>query len=193
MEGAVPQAVDLPQGFVAMDESFESFDPPGLLHSYSIVYADPMAVLVGPPGNPSVALFDLALFDTAEHAHSVMVDIESLSPEEMQAELWSQIGGATELQPDSLTIEEVEPAAGVGDEAVFIRARVYERPAGGSGEFYIPRTMDVFTLRRGRLIGEVVLLWTPGPPGQQFVTENLAKKLDAGIQAALPQLQAAVP
>jgi hypothetical protein len=63
----------------------------------------------------------------------------------------------------------------------------------GADEFYIPRTMDVFTLRRDRLIGEVVLIWTPGPPGQQFVTENLAKKMDAGILQALPQLQAALP
>jgi hypothetical protein len=52
--------------------------------------------------------------------------------------------------------------------------------------------MDTFTIRRDRVIGEVFLAWTPGPPGPKFIPENLAKKMDAGIQEALPELLAAV-
>jgi hypothetical protein len=52
---------------------------------------------------------------------------------------------------------------------------------------------DLFTFRRDRVVSEVFLMWTPGPPGREVVTENLAKKMDAGIQEALPDLLAAVP
>ena len=48
MEGAVPQIVDLPQGFVAVDEAFKTSDspgtPPGGLYSYGITYENPSAL-----------------------------------------------------------------------------------------------------------------------------------------------------
>jgi hypothetical protein len=192
MEGAVPQAVDLPQSFVAVGEDFQSFDPPGLLYYYIISYGDPLALMTGSLGTPFFVEFDLALFDKVADAQSVMQGMRSLSEAEMQGELWDEIGAPTGLDVDSLTIEKIEPVAGIGEEASFIRLRLYARPAG-STTLFMPIGMDIFAIRRDRVVGEVVLIWTPGPPGQQFVTENLAKKMDAGIQAALPQLQAAVP
>ena len=69
---------------------------------------------------------------------------------------------------------------------------MYVRPLGGN-EMFLPVVMDIFTLRRDRVVSEVSLMWVPGPPGRKVVTENLAKKMDAGIQEALPELLAAVP
>jgi hypothetical protein len=197
MEATVPQVVDLPQGFVAVDEVFLTSDatgmPPGMLNFYLIAYGDPSALFMVKLKSPFFVMFELGLFGKADQAHTYMAKMMSLTEDEREAELWSVIGGVEGMEPDSLTIEEIEPVAGVGEEAIFIRARVYEKPSGGSDEFYLPRTVDIYTFRRDRAIGEVFLIWTPGPPGQQFVTENLAKKMDAGILQALPQLQALVP
>jgi hypothetical protein len=196
MEGAVPQAVDLPQGFVAVDEAFLTSEspgaPPGGLYSYSIAYGDPLALIIGPLESPFFMTFQLALFDAVANADSFMEAMTSASAEEMEAELSSEIGDSAGIELDMLTVQQIGPVAGIGDEATFIRVRVYGRPPGGN-EFALPIAMDIYTIRRDRVIGEVFLIWTPGPPGQQFVTENLAKKMDAGIQAALPQLEALAP
>ena len=196
MEAAVPQVVDLPQGFVAVDENFMTSDdtpgtPPGGLYSYSIAYGNPLALIVGPWESPFFVVFQLGLFDTAAHAQSFMQETTSATAEEIEADIAPGLAGSVGLVVDEVTVQEVEPVAGVGEEAAFTRVRLYVRPVGGG--LVMPIAMDLFTIRRENVVGEVVLIWTPGPPGQKFVTENLAKKMDAGILQALPQLLAAVP
>ena len=195
MEAAVPQVVDLPEGFVAVDESFQTSDapgtPPGGLYSYSIAYGDPLALIVGPLESPFFVVFQLGLFDTAAHAQSFMQETTSATAEETEADIAPSLAGSVGLEVDEVTVQEVEPVAGVGEEAAFTRVRLYVRPVGGG--LVMPIAMDLFTIRRENVIGEVFLVWTPGPPGPKFIPENLAKKMDAGIQQALPQLLAAAP
>jgi hypothetical protein len=190
MEAAVPQVVDLPQGFVAIDEYFwtsgEPGIPPEMQYSYVIAYGDPLAFILSPLQTPALVTFRLGLFDTVAHAHSFMQE----TTEAVQASL-TDLEGWTGLDVESVTIQEIEPLTTIGEEASFIRARVYARPAG-STEMFLPIAMDTFMIRRDRVVGQVFLMWTWGPPGPNFIPENLAKKMDAGIQEALPELLAAV-
>jgi hypothetical protein len=193
MEGAVPQVVDLPQGFEAVYESFRSFDPPvpqpGLLYAYEISYGNAPALLGDQPGTPFYADFGLVLFDTANHARGLLQDIASLSEENLE-EKWTpaEIG----LEINSLTVERVEALATMGEEANVIHATIMVRPVHTTTEF-LPVAMDFFAFRRDRVIGEVIVMWPPmSGEGNEFIPQNLAKKMDAGIQEALPELLAAI-
>jgi hypothetical protein len=192
MEAAVPQIVDLPQGFVAVDEEFGSLGPPGPLYYYDISYGNAFSLIGGTTESLSFASFSLGLFDTVDHAKSFMGELTSISAEDFKAELEPEFGGALGLEIGSLTIQEVEPLTTIAEDADFIRVRMQVRPVQ-SNEFFLPMAMDIYTVRRDRIVGEVFASWAPGPPGPKFVTENLAKKMDAGIQQALPQLLSAVP
>jgi hypothetical protein len=191
MEGAVPQVVDLPEGFVAVDESFNTSDapgtPPGGLYSYSIFYGSTEAITSLSLETPFVAMFQLALFDTVDHAKSFMKETTSVSAEQMKEDIAPVFGGSLGMELESLDIEQVEPLATIGEEANFIRVRMYVRPVG-SNEVMLPLITDMFTIRRDRVIGQVSLIWTPGPPGPDFIPQNLGKRMDTGIQQALPEL-----
>jgi len=191
MEAAVPQVVDLPSGFVAIDEEFESYDPPGLLYYYDIVYGSPLGYNA-PFKAPAFVSFDLALFDTVGNARSAMNSFTSMSAEEWKAQLEPRYGGSFGVEIGSLTIQELEPPAGLGEEASFRRLRLQLRPVH-SNEMFLPYATDVITIRRDRVLGRVWLNWSWGPPGPNFIPQNLARKMDAGIQEALPELLAAVP
>ncbi|MGB6836259.1 MAG: hypothetical protein WBF66_00965 [Dehalococcoidia bacterium] len=202
MEAAVPQVVDLPSGFVAVGENFWSggpwpgvgagLDPPGLLYYYEIYYGSILS-LIGAPMETMVFFSpDLALFDTVDHAKSAMNEFTSASAEDLKAALEPVFGGSLGLEIGSLTIQEVEPVAGLGEEAHFIRVRMQVRRVH-SNDFFVPMAEDIITLRRDRVVGRVWVGWSPGPPGPNFIPENLAEKMDAGIQEALPELLAAVP
>jgi hypothetical protein len=192
MEGAVPQTVDLPQGFVAVDEEFRSFDAsstqPGLLYAYDIIYGNALGLIGDQPGTPFYAEFGLVLFDTANHAKGLLEDIASLSEEDLK-EKWTpeEIG----LEINSLTIERVEALATMGEEANFIRVTMMARPVHTTTGF-LPVAVDFLAFRRDRVIGEVIVMWPPmSGGGNEFIPQNLAKKMDAGIQEALPELLAA--
>jgi hypothetical protein len=197
MEGAVPQAVDLPQGFVALGEDFMSLDgspgmPPGGQYLYTIAYADPLGIILPTPSTLVFAAFEVALFDTAEHARSFMKEQTEMSADERRALVEPRLAGSYGIEIGSFTVEDVEPLAGVGDEADFVRVRMQVRSIG-TNDLFLPVSEDLYTIRRDSVVAQVTADWALGPPGPTFVTENLAKKMDAGIQAALPQLQAAVP
>jgi hypothetical protein len=195
MEGAVPQIVDLPQGFVAVDEEFQSFDPqgpqPGLLYAYDISYGNVAALLGDQPEAPFYAEFALALFDTANHAKGLLEDIASFSAEDLKAKWTPGLASSIGLELDSLTIEEVEAPATIGEEANIIRVRMMVR-AVHTTVVFMPVAADFLAFRRDKVIGEVIVMWLPGPPGNRFIPQNLAKKMDAGIQEALPELLAAI-
>jgi hypothetical protein len=57
---------------------------------------------------------------------------------------------------------------------------------------FMPMALDAIAIRRDRVAGQVWIGWWAGPPGPRFIPENLAKKLDAGIQEAMPEFLAAV-
>jgi hypothetical protein len=197
MEGAVPQAVDLPQGFVALGEDFMSLDgspgmPPGGQYLYTIAYADPLGIILPTPSTLVFAAFQVALFDTAEHARSFIKEQTEMSADERRALVEPRLAGSYGIEIGSFTIEDVEPLSGVGDEADFVRVRMQVRSIG-TNDLFLPVSEDLYTIRRDSVVAQVTADWALGPPGPTFVTENLAKKMDAGIQAALPQLQAAVP
>jgi len=190
MEAAVPQIVDLPQAFQAVYEDFESYSPPGLLYYYDILYGDPLGY-DAPFETPAYIAFDLALFDTVGNAKSAMQQFRSLSAEEWKTELQPRYGGSFGLEIDSVTIQEVEALTAIGEEAAWSRFRLYLRPVQ-TNDFFLPFATDVITIRRDRILGRVWVDWSWGPPGPKFIPENLAKKMDAGIQEALPELLAAV-
>jgi hypothetical protein len=195
MEGAVPQAVDLPQGFVVLDEQFDAHDPsaaqPGLLYSYDITYGNISALVEGPPETLFYAEFAVVLFDTPSHAQGLLDVIASFSAEDFKR-LWRSGLSPVGLELGSLTIEEVEHLTTIGEEASLFRVRMQLRPAGTSEGFRNVVT-ELLAFRRSSVVGEAIGIWTEAPPAQGSVTENLAKELDAGIRAVLSQLQAAVP
>jgi hypothetical protein len=193
MEGTVPQIVDLPQGFVAVDEEFQSFEPPdpqtGLLHDYIITYGNAGDLQ---PGTLFFVEFELGVFDTAHHAKTLMEAITPTSAGALKEDMAADLAASARLELGSLTIEEIEPLTTIGEEASFVRVKVQIRPLH-SQEVFLPVAMDIYTIRRDRVLGQVVIMWSPGSPGSRFVTENLAKKMDAGMQEALPELLAAAP
>jgi len=191
MEAAVPQIVDLGPDFEAIYEEFESYDPPGLLYYYDILYGVPLGY-DAPFKTPAFVSFDLALFDTVGNARSAMEPFTSRSADEWKAQLEPRYGGSFGLEIGSLTIQELEPPAGLGEEASFRRLRLQLRRVQ-SNDFFLPYVTDVITIRRDRVLGRVWVDWSWGPAGPNFIPENLAKKMDAGIQEALPELLAAVP
>ncbi len=197
MEGAVPQVVDLPQGFVAVNESFISLDgspsmPPGGLYLYTIAYADPLGILVPTPSTMVFTALQVALFDTPAHASDFMKEQTGMSADERKALLEPRYAGSYGIEIGSLTVEDVEPLQGVGDEADFVRVRMQIRGVA-TNNMFLPISEDLYTIRRDRVVAQVTADWAPGPPGPEFVTENLAKKMDAGIQDAMPQFLASVP
>jgi hypothetical protein len=194
MEGAVPQTVDLPQGFVAVDEEFQPFDAsgsqPGLLYVYDISYGNAPALFGDQSGTPFYAEFALALFDTTNHAKGLLEDVASYSAEDFKEKWTPGLAKAIGLELGSLTIEQVQALATMGEEANFIRAKMMVRPVDTSIVF-MPVTADFLAFRRDKVIGEVIVMWPPMSPGNQFIPQNLARKMDAGIQEALPELLAA--
>jgi hypothetical protein len=104
----------------------------------------------------------------------------------------ADLAASARLELGSLTIEEIEPLTTIGEEASFVRVKVQIRPLH-SQEVFLPVAMDMYTIRRDRVLGQVLIMWSPGSPGSRFVTEKLAKKMDAGIQEALAELLAAAP
>jgi hypothetical protein len=191
MEAAVPQVVDLPPQFEAIHESFESYEPPGLLYYYWILYGDPRGY-DAPLKAPAYFTFDLALFDTVGNATSAMEEFTSASPEELKADLQPRYGGSLGLEIGTVTLQLLDPPAMLGDDAAWHRFTLMLRPAH-SNELFLPFVTDVITIRRDRVLGRVWLDWSWGPPGRNAIPENLAKIMDAGIQEALPELLAAAP
>jgi hypothetical protein len=192
MEAAVPQVVDLSPDFVALDEAFEPVGPPGPLYVYGIIYGSMLGLWGLPPETLALVEFDLALFDTVANAERGMTDSTSISEEEFRAEIEPELGGSAGLEIGTLTIQEVEPPATLGDEASWLRVTLQIRPVR-SNEVFLPAVLDYITIRRDRVLGQVGALWSPGPPGRKVTLETLATKMDTGIQGALPQLLAAVP
>jgi hypothetical protein len=164
--------------------------PPGGLYLYTIAYGSVLPILKLTPSSLFFAAFQMALFDTVDHAKTFMSSVTGMTADEYKAVLEPRFAGSYGLEIGSLTIEQVEPLAGIGEEAGFIRVRMQIRPVH-SNDFFLPVSEDMYTIRRDRVVAQVTADWTPGPPGPKFITENLAKKMDAGILQALPQLQAA--
>jgi hypothetical protein len=190
MEAAVPQVVDLSPDFVAIDEIFEPIGPPGPLYFYGILYGSQLALIAPLPETLMVVEFDLGLYDTVAHAETDMAAFTSVSEEEFRAELEPELEGSAGLEIGTLDIREIEPPESLGDEASWLRVTLQVRPVR-SQELYLPAVFEFITIRRDRVLGQIGALWSPGPPGRKVTLENLATKMDTGIQEALPQLPAA--
>jgi hypothetical protein len=195
MEAAVPQVVDLPPGFEAVDEYFGTPDssggPPGWLYFYNIAYENPSALTDIFGESLAFTRFQLVLFDTVTHAESYMKEFTSVSADALKEDWAADLAESARQELGSLTIEQVEHLTTIGEEASFIRVKVQIRSLH-SEEAFVPVAQDYYMIRRDRVIGEVSVMWSAGPPGSRFVTEKLAKQMDAGIQEALPELLAAI-
>jgi hypothetical protein len=186
----VPQVVDLPVPMTALEETFESPGLGGMQYGYDITYgAD---VIMAPLESPLLIMFNLGIFDSTSIAQTAMTDISSTTEEELKTELDQALGGSAALEVGTVTMQNLQAAASLGEEANWVRIRLQVRPVR-SNELYLPMSVDVITSRRDRVLGRTWLWWTPGPPGRKVIPENLAKIMDANIQEALPQLLAAAP